>query len=101
MNGTTFHSITIIVDNVPELRALLLEFRRSFRLAKKTKDTEQITKKQDDNEIRKLNESMEVASEIKKKKIHKGICHIENQWYGGFCFKCFQTWQKASLPIYN
>ena len=86
------------MDNVPELRALLLEFRRSFRVASKRKETEQIMK-QDENEIRKFTENMEVASKIKKKKIHKGICHIENQWYGGFCFKCFQTWQKASLPI--
>ena len=86
------------MDNVPELRALLLEFRKSFRVASKRKEKEQIMK-QDENEIRKLTENMEVASEIKKKKIHKGICHIENQWYGGFCFKCFQTWQKASLPI--
>ena len=69
-------------------------------MAKKTKDKEQITKNQDEiNEITKLNENLDVASKIKKKKIHKGICHIENQCYGGFCFKCFQTWQKASLPI--
>ena len=88
------------MDNVPELRALLLEFRKSFRVASKRKGKEKITNKQDKiNEISKVNENMEVASEIKKKKIHKGICHIENQWYGGFCFKCFQTWQKASLPI--
>ena len=33
-NGAPFHSITIIVDNVPELRNLLTEFQRSFRLAK-------------------------------------------------------------------
>ena len=87
------------MDNVPELRALLLEFRKSFRVASKRKEKEQIMKQDEINEITKLNENMEVASEIKKKKIHKGICHIENQWYGGFCFKCFQTWQKASLPI--
>ena len=30
---------------MPELRALLLEFRKSFRLAKKRKDKEQITGK--------------------------------------------------------
>ena len=87
------------MDNVPELRALLLEFRRSFRVASKRKEKEQIMKQDEINEITKLNENMEVASKIKKKKIYKGICHIENQWYGGFCFKCFQTWQKASLPI--
>ena len=87
------------MDNVPELRALLLEFRKSFRVASKRKEKEQIMKQDEINEITKLNENMEVASEIKKKKIHKGICHIENQWYGGICFKCFQTWQKASLPI--
>ena len=33
------------MDNVPELRALLLEFRKSFRLAKKIKKKEQITGK--------------------------------------------------------
>ena len=87
------------MDNVPELRALLLEFRKSFRVASKRKEKEQIMKQDEINEITKLNENMEVASKIKKKKFHKGICHIENQWYGGFCFKCFQTWQKASLPI--
>ena len=68
-------------------------------LASKRKEKGQNTKKTYENEITKLNEDLEVANEIKKKKIHKGICHIENQWYGGFCFKCFQTWQKASLPI--
>ena len=34
LNGTSFPSITIIVDNVPELRALLLKSRKSFRLVK-------------------------------------------------------------------
>ena len=62
MNGTSFPSITIIVDNVPELRALLLESRKPFRLVKQMGE----------NEFEKLNENTEI---IKKKKKYKGICH--------------------------
>ena len=59
LNGTSFHSITIIVDNVPELRALLLESRKPFRLVKK----------RGENEIKKLNENMEIVTGVKKKKV--------------------------------
>ena len=65
LNGTSFHSITIIVDNVPELRALLLESRKPFRLVNK----------RGENEIKNLNENMEIATGVKKKKSYKGICH--------------------------